>query len=156
MTPVRVLLLLCALLAGAAAGAPVRTVTAELRGERFVVEVADTPEARLRGLMGRTRIDPRGGMLLAYSDDRPRWFWMKNCLVDIDVAFLDAGGRVVAVHAMAREAPRAPGETEEAYEARLKVYGSGSPARFALELAGGTAARLGARPGDRVVLGPMP
>jgi uncharacterized membrane protein (UPF0127 family) len=77
---------------------------------------------------------------------------MRDCPVPIDVAFLDAQGRVVAVHEMAVEPPRAPGETPRAYEARLPLYPSGGAVHFAIETAGGRLRELGLAPGARVAL----
>jgi hypothetical protein len=150
-------LLLLALARAAAAldaAAPLHTVF--LAGAAYQVELASDPRARERGLMGRSDIPPRGGMLFVFPDDAPRAFWMKNCLVDIDVAFLDARGRVVATHRMRAEPPQAGGESDAAYEGRLRHYPSGAPARFALELRAGSLARLGLGPGDEVDLNGVP
>ena len=67
---------------------------------------------------------------------------MRDCPVPVDVAFLDARGRVVAVHEMKTEPPRGAGEDLIRYERRLKLYTSGRPARFAIELEAGTIKRL--------------
>jgi uncharacterized membrane protein (UPF0127 family) len=77
---------------------------------------------------------------------------MRDCPVPIDVAFLDAAGRVVAVHEMQPEEPRRPGESPLAYEARLRFYGSEAPVQFAIETAGGRLRAVGLAPGDRVPL----
>ncbi len=129
---------------------PAGALELRLAGEVFQVEVAQTPEARSRGLMGRARVPPRGGMLFAYPEEEFRAFWMKNCLTDLDLAYLDGARRVVSIHRLRREPLRRPGETESAYEARLPVYPSAAPARYALELAPGTLERLGVGVGDRV------
>jgi uncharacterized membrane protein (UPF0127 family) len=75
---------------------------------------------------------------------------MRDCPQPIDVAFLDAEGRVVAVHAMSPEPPRRPGETSYQYERRLPEYPSGAPAQFAVEVAGGRLAQLGVGVGSRL------
>jgi hypothetical protein len=119
-----------------------------------VLEVASDPVVMHRGLGGRLRIDPHGGMLFVYPAPRPLAFVMRDCLVAIDVAFLDEAGRVIAIHEMKPEPPRRPDESAAAYEARLPVYPSPLPARRAVELAGGRLRALGVRPGDRVEMGP--
>jgi uncharacterized protein len=139
--------------AGAADALPTRTVF--LAGVAYELEVADDPLTRARGLMGRSEIAPRGGMVFAFPDDAPRAFWMKDCLVDIDIAFLDSRGTVVATHAMRAE-PRGPGESEGEYERRLRHYASGVPARFAVELRAGSLARRGLVPGARVDVSAVP
>jgi uncharacterized membrane protein (UPF0127 family) len=77
---------------------------------------------------------------------------MRDCPAPIDVAFLDAQGRVVAVYEMAVEPPRAPGESAYAYEARLPLYPSAGPVHFAIETAGGRLRELGVTAGARVAL----
>ena len=52
------------------------------------------------------RLLPGTGMLFVHPDDQIRGYWMYDCLIDIDVAFLDQKGRIVAMHRMKREAPR--------------------------------------------------
>jgi uncharacterized membrane protein (UPF0127 family) len=103
-----------------------------------------------RGLGGRTHIDPHGGMLFVFPSPRATAFVMRDCPIPIDVAFLDASGRVIALHEMAPEPPRRPDESAVAYESRLKQYPSGLPALFAIETAGGRMRQLGLRGGDKV------
>jgi uncharacterized membrane protein (UPF0127 family) len=129
-----------------------RSVWLALGGETFTLELAADPVSRYRGLSGRSRIGRNGGMLFAYPDAAPRGMVMRDCPVPIDVAFLDASGRIVALSEMAPELPRAAGESRAAYETRLPIYRSGAPARFAIEVAGGRLAGLGVALGDEIVL----
>ena len=76
---------------------------------------------------------------------------MRDCPAPIDVAFLDDGGRIVALHEMNPEVPRHADESPTVYERRLRQYPSGAPVRFAIETAGGRFAELGVGVGDRVV-----
>jgi len=135
-----------------AAAKPTALETTAIRvgSETFEVEVAADPETRFRGLSGRDRIDPHGGMLFVLP--RPQTFHMvmRDCPNPIDVAFLDAMGRVVAVHEMVPEPPRRSSETPFGYEQRLPAYGSGAAVQFALETAGGRLSELGVKPGDRL------
>ena len=151
-------LLLAAALAPAAApaqgGLPTREVV--IGGERFRLEVAADPQAQYRGLGGRSAIPRNGGMLFVHASPRPLAFVMRDCPILIDVAFLDADGRVLNVHTMKPEPPRRPGESADAYEARLPAYPSTAPAQYAVELAGGRFAELGVGPGDRIDLGAAP
>jgi uncharacterized membrane protein (UPF0127 family) len=68
------------------------------------------------------------------------------------VAFLDARGRVVALHEMQPEPPRRPEESPFQYEQRLRSYASGEPVQFAVEIAGGRLRELGIAVGDRIPL----
>jgi uncharacterized membrane protein (UPF0127 family) len=112
-------------------------------GETFTLELALDPETRQRGLGGRPRLPSNAGMLFAFRTPRPLAMVMRDCPAAIDVAFLDAQGRVVAVHPMPAEPPRRADESPIEYERRLPVYPSGAPAQFAIELAGGRLAQLG-------------
>jgi uncharacterized membrane protein (UPF0127 family) len=134
---------------GAAAPAPL-SVPVRMAGERFHLELAGDPARRTRGMGGRRRVDPSSGMLFAFPRAAPRAFVMRDCLIPLDIAFLDETGRVVALHTMSVEPPRRPDETPLAYEERLPHYASGLPAQFAIETAAGRLAEVGLRVGDVV------
>jgi uncharacterized membrane protein (UPF0127 family) len=121
-------------------------------GEAFKLEIAADPVSRARGLMGREEIKEHGGMLFVYRDARRLTFWMKNCLVDIDLIYLNANGRVVRWHKMKKVPPRAQDETEGAYEWRLMPYRSGRPAQFVIELKAGSIDRLKIKAGETIAL----
>ncbi len=121
-------------------------------GERFTLETALDEPSRTKGLMWRSEIPERGGMLFVFPEPAVRRFWMANCLIDIDLIFLDHDGRVTAVHRMKVEPPRRDDESEAAYHARLKGYSSVYPAQFAVELRAGALDRLGVGFEDRVGL----
>jgi len=103
---------------------------------------------RERGLMGRASLPADGGMLFVFPDNARRAFWMKNCLIDLDIIFLDGLGYVTAVHTMTAPAPGTPDE-------RLPTWSSRKPAQFAIELNAGEADKLGVDVGQRIDL-PVP
>jgi hypothetical protein len=119
-------------------------------GKRFDCRLALDEASRERGLGGVTEIGPDEGMLFAFPTAEERTFWMRDCVIDLDIAFLDGKGFVTAVHTMPKEPLRAEGESESAYLGRLKRYPSGAPAQFALEVAPGSLEKLGVRRGSRV------
>ena len=127
------------------------SVWVEIGDEPFELELAIDAVTRYRGLGGRTSMARNGGMLFVSLAERPLSMVMRDCLIPIDVAFLDAGGRVVAIHAMQPEPPRGSDESPAAYELRLRSYQSGAPAGFAIETAGGRLAEVGLAVGDRVL-----
>jgi uncharacterized membrane protein (UPF0127 family) len=135
--------LCCAASACAESGSDPNTATVEIAGERFTLEIAADDESRARGLQGRMGIPADGGMLFVFPRPLRQAFWMEDCLVDIDVIYLDAQGRVTAAHTMKVEPPRRSTETEAAYQRRLRKYPSVYPAQFAIELKAGTIDRLG-------------
>lgn len=121
----------------------------QIKGVLFELELALTPEERAEGLMGREKIAKNGGMLFVFPVEPPYptelGFWMKNCLVPIDLLFLDPSGKVVVIHEMEPPLPGVPDQ-------ELPVYRSGAPAQFAIELKGGRAAELGVTIGDVIEL----
>src|SRR5690606_13775605 len=88
--------LACAPEAHAQGGLPTREI--EIGVERFLLEVAANPASQFRGLGGRTVIPRNGGMLFVNRSPRPLAFVMRDCPIPIDIAYLDADGRVLNVH----------------------------------------------------------
>jgi uncharacterized protein len=95
------------------------------------VGVADWWWLRLRGLSGRAELVPGEGLLLKPC----RAVHMMGMKFPLDVAFLDAGNRVIALYA-----PLSPG-------ARTRWH---KGARAALELPAGTLQETGTMEGDLV------
>lgn len=60
-------------------------------------EIASTPGARERGLMGRDSVPDGTGMLFVFPERRERLLWMKDTHVALDVAIFDELNRVVAI-----------------------------------------------------------
>jgi hypothetical protein len=145
----RPLALLLLALACAAAAAPV-VVFVRLGEQAFALEVALDPARRLRGLSGRGEIPRHEGLLFVLPRPQPFAMVMRDCPAPIDVAFLDAQGRVAAIHEMRVEPLRGAGESPVAYERRLPLYESGEPVLFAIETAGGRLREVGLTVGDRV------
>lgn len=123
-----------------------------ISGRTFDLEIAADEASRTRGMMGRTEIPEDGGMLFVFPDAGPRSFWMANCLVDIDIIYLDPLGRITAMHRMRAEPPKQDNETQLAYEQRLSHYPSRFPAQFAIELRAGTLDELDLEVEDRIDL----
>lgn len=126
------------------------TTPVTIGSEKFTIEVALDDLVRLKGLGGRTSLAARGGMLFVFPFPSELSFVMRDCVIPIDIAFLDGAGRVLAKHTMATEPPRAENESLQEYEARLKKYSSRYPSQFALEVAAGTLDTLGVKVGDLI------
>ena len=120
--------------------------------ETFKLEVAANEKSRAKGLMNRKKIDDDGGMIFIYKRARVRSFWMKNCLVDIDLLYLDGRGRIVSMHKMKKEPPRGENEPVIDYERRLKRYPSRRAAQFIIELKAGSIDRLKPKVGQTIEL----
>ena len=111
-------------------------ITVVMDGEPLRVEVADTLPRRKRGLQGRAALADGRGMLFVYPQPRAIRLWMKDTLINLDVAFFDGRG-----HWLASAQMRA-GE--------LRIHASPDTARFALELPAGWLRAHGVGPGSRL------
>ena len=116
----------------------------------FNLELALSTERRRQGLGGRETLPADGGMLFAFPRAAQQRFWMYDCLMDIDIAYLDPIGYITAIHTMPKEAPRGVDELEVDYQNRLPGYPSRYPAQFVIELAPGMFETLGLEAGDRI------
>lgn len=67
---------------------------------RVVAELANTEETRQTGLMNREYMPINNGMLFVFARSETQCMWMKNTLIDLDVAFADEQGRILNVEKM--------------------------------------------------------
>lgn len=112
---------------------------ATARGEhRFRVELALEPAQRERGLQHRPFLAEDAGMLFVFDQPGAVDMWMLNTLIPLDMMFIAADGRIVNI-------------AERTRPKSLDIIPSAGPVLAVLEVLGGTSARLGIRPGDRVV-----
>lgn len=51
-------------------------------------ELALTEAERQKGLMNREVLPEGSGMLFVFNEEAPRYFWMKNTLIDLDMLFI--------------------------------------------------------------------
>ena len=117
---------------------PTEVIT--VAGVPFTVELAYTQKTRLRGLMFRKELAADKGMLFVFKRIRMRSFYMKNCLIDMDILFIKSNGQIARIHNMKIPVPGKP----------LVYYSSDTPIKYALELPAGTAEKLEIRPGQKI------
>lgn len=103
----------------------------------FDIEIAETDEQQALGLMYRTTLGRRSGMLFPYSKTRVLTMWMKNTYISLDMVFIDEKGIIRRIEA----------NTEPMSE---EIISSVEPVRAVLEIAAGVAKELGLKPGDRI------
>ena len=103
----------------------------------FKAEIASTPDTQAQGLMFRRSIAPDRGMLFTYSQDQEITMWMRNTFISLDMIFITSEGKV---HHIVRNT--------EPFSENLIV--SAGPVRAVLEVAAGTANRIGLKSGDTV------
>ena len=109
-------------------------------GEPIVicVLVADTPAQRARGLMEVTDLGGYDGMLFRFETESAGGFWMKDTVMPLSIAYLDADGAVVSTADM----DPCPDGTA------CPSYPADAPYRMALEVAQGGLAPLGLTEGS--------
>ena len=135
LTPILVLFMVSCFL-----HARIRMIPLYIGEEKFTVEIADTEEKQVRGLMFRKSIPENYGMLFIYGDEDIRGFWMKNTLVHLDLIYLDADKQVVDMFINVPPCKSAP----------CKTYISKKRAKYVLELRGNRAKELKIKVGDSI------
>ena len=118
---------------GSEAAETAETVVTVRQGDqvhRFTVEVARTSEEQAQGLMHRTSLAADRGMLFPFPKPKYASFWMKNTFIPLDIIFIRADGSVDRI-------------AENTIPESLEPVVSGGEVAAVLEVAGGTAARLG-------------
>ena len=116
---------------------PLSIETSGGKRHAYKVEVAATPAQQAHGMMFRTKMPPGTGMLFPHDPPSPASFWMENTLIPLDLLFIGTDGRIRNIAANAVPKSRAP-------------LSSVGPVIAVLELPGGEAERIGAKPGDKV------
>lgn len=114
-----------------------KTATLAYGGKKLKAWVMDSTAKRQEGMMFLTdrEVPANGAMLFVFAGQRPLSFWMKNTLIPLDIAYLDAKGTVVSVHVLAPKDERG--------------VPAAKPAKYALEMKRGAFKRLGIRAGTR-------
>lgn len=115
-----------------------KTVRVQLGKRQFTLEVADDDASRQRGLMYRRVLPADGGMIFVFEQEDVLDFWMKNTYIPLDIVYLDKSGKVITIKQM-----KPLDQT---------TVSSEKPAKFAIELNEGTAAEVGVKTGDVVLL----
>jgi uncharacterized membrane protein (UPF0127 family) len=116
----------------------VLTILTAAGPRHYNVELAQTPAQMEQGLMFRRELAPDAGMIFDFKQPTVATMWMRNTLIPLDMLFVDAKGRIVNIHE--RAVPRSDA-----------IIAAAAPVRAVIELNGGTAARDGIKPGDRVI-----
>jgi uncharacterized protein len=104
---------------------------------RFTVEVARTPDEQAQGLMNRQSLGPDRGMIFPFDQPRQATFWMKNTLIPLDLIFIRSDGTIESIAA-------------NTVPLSLETVPSQGAVAAVLEIAGGRAAELGIKAGDKV------
>lgn len=118
---------------------PLNTATKQVKVAQQIIDVAiaNTPEKRRVGLMWRKSMPANQGMLFIFDKDITTGFWMRNTLIDLDIAFIDQYDKIVGIDTMKKL-------TEISHK-------PGIPYRYALEVNAGFFAKHNVKVGDKVI-----
>jgi uncharacterized membrane protein (UPF0127 family) len=131
-------LLFFVMLGASAAFADVSFKTSQLRigSHPLKVEVAESDAQRMQGLMFREKMAPDDGMLFIFDEPAYHAMWMKNTLIPLSVAFIDANGVILNILDMEPQT--------------LDSHMAAGPAVYAIETNKGWFDRKKIKAGDKV------
>ena len=99
-------------------------------------EVADSMVTRMEGLMHRKSMPQGSGMVFVFEETAAHCMWMKNTLIPLSVAFIDAAGAIINIADMQPHSEQSHCATR--------------PARYALEMNKGWFAQRGVKSGTKL------
>jgi uncharacterized membrane protein (UPF0127 family) len=101
------------------------------------IEIAEGDSARTRGMMQRTGLPDRSGMLFLFPVEEELNFWMSNTPISLDLLFVNADSQVVSISKYTQ-----PFSTESIF--------SEAPAQYVIEVEAGFTDTRGLIESDRV------
>jgi len=114
-------------------------------GSIIKTELADTLEAREKGLSGRNSLDSDASMLFVFDSEGYYDFWMPDMNFALDMIWMNQNYEIVDITKDAEPMPGTPLE-------ELPKYKSSAPAQFVLEVNSGFSNEHGLKVGDKLKL----
>ena len=124
------------LAAPVAAETVARTARIKVGAHPLKVEVVADDASRQKGLMFREKLGRDDGMLFIFDQPAYHSMWMKNTLIPLSVAFVDAQGTILSIHDMEPQT--------------LDSHMSAGPSIYAIETNKGWFKEKGIKAGDKV------
>lgn len=106
----------------------------------IIAEIADDPAERSQGLMHRTELCKKCGMLFIFDNEMVS-FWMKNTYIPLDMIFVSEDMKIVKIH---ENVP--PCEADP-----CPKYNSDGPIKYVIEVNAGFTEENGIEVGDSVL-----
>ena len=116
--------------------------TATIRNHTFILELAQTPQEKAKGLASRTKLSENKGMLFLFQNAGMYTFWMKDTLIPLDMIFIN-DKRIVTIHKNVKPQPNTA-------DNQLQLYPSKEPVNYVLEINAGLSDKYGFKEGDVV------
>lgn len=104
-------------------------------------EIADSDDEYQMGLMYRTSLDEKQGMLFIFGTEEMHSFWMKNTYLPLDIIFVNAQKEIIKIHRNT-----VPFQEKPSYE-------SGKPAMYVVEVNAGYCDKYDIIEGDKISFG---
>jgi len=105
----------------------------------FQMETARTAAEKKQGLMFRTRLLPKRGMIFIYEKPEKVGIWMKNTIIPLDILFITCNDRIEKI--VYNRQPR-----------NIIPVFSDSKICYVVEIAGGIAKKIKLNVGNKVVI----
>jgi len=115
---------------------------AEIKGQEFNLEIADSDEEMVKGLSDRKNLDENKGMLFIFEEKGKYSFWMRNVNFPLDIIYISDDTIVDIVR---NAEPKKEGDTE------IPVFEPKEEANYVLEINGGLSDKHKIETGDKVV-----
>lgn len=103
----------------------------------ITIEIAETPENLMKGLMERQEMGQMHGMLFIFDSVKPRGFWMRNTYIPLDIIFIDENGNVVVI-------------AENTTPLSEHIHESLKPIKYVVEVNAGFSRRFDIKKGTRI------
>jgi len=100
----------------------------------ITIEIADTAEARIKGLMERWSLPELHGMLFIFDSPEIQRFWMQNTPLSLDMIFVNENRRILNM-------------AESTMPMSKQTYDSKGPAKYVVEVKAGFSKRHGIEEG---------
>jgi uncharacterized membrane protein (UPF0127 family) len=113
-------------------------------GVTVLAEKADSPDKKARGLMFRTSLGQKEGMIFYFEESGYQTFWMYNTRLPLTIIFLNDKGRIVDIQDMQ--------PCLEKNANLCETYTSRTAAQYAIEVNQGFTKTYGITVGDKVVI----
>lgn len=95
----------------------------------LILDAAETMDQHAYGLMNRTKMAPNDGMIFIFPDSDIRNFWMKDTLIDLDIAYVSSARVIIDIQTMKA--------VTSVLQTNLPTYPSKGPAQYAVEMNAG-------------------
>ncbi|MCD6550197.1 DUF192 domain-containing protein [bacterium] len=108
----------------------------------FSVDLAVTPEERLKGLAYKNKLNIEEGMFFVFDREDIYSFWMKNTLIPLDIIWINSDQKIVYIK---ENAP-------PCLKDNCSLITPDQKAKYVLEISAGIVKKLGLKVGDKATI----